>query len=113
MLCRILVATSYLLLLFTGSPFCHSSCVSKACMRYWCLIIRDFHDLAAYVCAGAMVDAARGTGLAVTNVVDIGVHYATTLRQWRSAWEANKAAILACKQTERFWRKFRCNCWIL
>ena len=57
--------------------------------------------------AGAMVDAARGTGLVPTSVVDIGPHYATTLRQWRGAWEANKGAILALKQTERFWRKFR------
>lgn len=59
------------------------------------------------VCAGAMVEAARGTGLLVTSVVDIGPHYASTLRAWRAAWERNKAEILALRQTERFWRKFR------
>ena len=53
------------------------------------------------------MDAARGTELAVTNVVDIGPHYADTLRAWRAAWEEKKEAILACRQTDRFWRKFR------
>ena len=56
-----------------------------------------------------MVEAARGTGLRVSNCVDIGLHYAVTLQEWRGAWEAHREAILACRQTDRFWRKFRCG----
>lgn len=39
---------------------------------------------------GAMVEAARGTGLSVRRVRDIGPDYAITLRAWRAAWEREK-----------------------
>jgi hypothetical protein len=39
---------------------------------------------------GAMVEAARGTGLSVHRVRDIGPDYAITLRAWREAWEREK-----------------------
>ncbi|KAK9804082.1 hypothetical protein WJX73_004574 [Symbiochloris irregularis] len=58
-------------------------------------------------CMNAMVEAARGTGLRVTNCVDIGPHYATTLRAWRAAWEQRREELLALRMTDRFWRKFR------
>ncbi|BDA46075.1 probable cyclopropane-fatty-acyl-phospholipid synthase at C-terminar half [Coccomyxa sp. Obi] len=56
---------------------------------------------------GAMVDAARGTGLFVQECTDIGPHYAITLRAWREAWERERAAILQLGYSERYWRKFR------
>jgi hypothetical protein len=39
---------------------------------------------------GAMVEAARGTGLSVRKVRDIGPDYAITLRAWREAWERER-----------------------
>lgn len=56
---------------------------------------------------GACVEAARGTGLSVHNVVDIGEDYAVTLRKWREAWEKKKDDILRLGYSERFWRKYR------
>lgn len=56
---------------------------------------------------GACVEAARGTGLSVHNVVDIGEDYAVTLRKWRQAWEEKKDHILQLGYSERFWRKYR------
>ncbi len=44
---------------------------------------------------GAMVEAARGTGLAVHSVRDIGPDYAITLREWRAAWDSHKT-VCAC-----------------
>lgn len=41
---------------------------------------------------GAMVEAARGTGLSVRRVRDIGPDYAITLRAWRAAWEREHEA---------------------
>jgi predicted NAD/FAD-binding protein/cyclopropane fatty-acyl-phospholipid synthase-like methyltransferase len=55
---------------------------------------------------GAMVDAARGTGLAVRAVRDIGPDYAVTLREWRFAWELEQEAALALGYSQRFWRKY-------
>jgi cyclopropane-fatty-acyl-phospholipid synthase len=37
-----------------------------------------------------MIEAARGTGLSVHRVRDIGPDYAITLRAWRDAWEREK-----------------------
>lgn len=58
-------------------------------------------------CVGAMVDAAVGTGLSLSGLKDIGLHYATTLRAWRQAWEAKKADALALGYDATFWRKYR------
>jgi cyclopropane fatty-acyl-phospholipid synthase-like methyltransferase len=58
-------------------------------------------------CMGAMVEAARGTGLTVHAVQDIGPDYAITLREWRQRWEERKAEVLALGYSERFWRKYR------
>jgi cyclopropane-fatty-acyl-phospholipid synthase len=55
---------------------------------------------------GAMVEAARGTGLAVTAVRDIGPDYAITLRAWRAAWRARKADVLSLGYSEVFWLKY-------
>ncbi len=80
-----------------------------------------------------MVACARGTGLSVHSVRDIGPDYAVTLRHWRRAWETGKEEVrgvikqvvfnqvhiiiashrLSCLQvlalgySERFWRKYR------
>lgn len=58
-------------------------------------------------CMGAMVEAARGTGLSVHGCVDIGPDYAVTLRAWRAAWEERRAEVLALGYSEAFWRKYR------
>lgn len=54
-----------------------------------------------------MSDAGRAASLAMTNMEDIGPHYAVTLREWRSAWEAHKERVLELGYSERFWRKYR------
>lgn len=54
----------------------------------------------------AMAEAARGTGLSVHTVTDIGPDYALTLRDWRHAWECNKADVLALGYSQRFWLKY-------
>ena len=59
---------------------------------------------------GAMVEAARGTGLSPTSVSDIGPDYAVTLRAWRDAWERRRDQIQALGYSQRFWRKFRQAC---
>lgn len=56
---------------------------------------------------GAMVEAARGTGLQVAGVRDIATDYAVTLRCWREAWEQRRADILQLGYNEVFWRKFQ------
>jgi len=56
---------------------------------------------------GAMVEAARGTGLSVHGVTDIGPDYAITLREWRKRWEERKEDILKLGYSARFWRKYR------
>lgn len=56
---------------------------------------------------GAMVEASKGTGLAVHAVQDIGPDYAVTLRAWRAAWEEKKEQVLSLGYSERFWRKYR------
>lgn len=56
---------------------------------------------------GAMVEAARGTGLSVQDCHDIGPDYAITLRAWRQAWEQRRQAVLELGYSERFWRKYR------
>lgn len=61
---------------------------------------------------GAMVEAARGTDLAVTAVRDIGPDYALTLRAWRKSWNERKADILALRYSEKFWLKVRAA-WLL
>lgn len=43
----------------------------------------------------------------VRSVRDVGPDYAITLRAWRAAWEAEKAAVLQLGYSERFWRKYR------
>ena len=58
---------------------------------------------------GAVVEAIRGTGLAVRDTHDIGPDYAITLRQWRQAWEERKEDVLRLGYSERFWRKYRCG----
>jgi cyclopropane fatty-acyl-phospholipid synthase-like methyltransferase len=58
---------------------------------------------------GAMVEAARGTNLAVTAVRDIGPDYAITLRAWRQAWNVRKQDILALGYSEKFWLKVSNN----
>jgi cyclopropane fatty-acyl-phospholipid synthase-like methyltransferase len=55
-----------------------------------------------------MVEAARGTDLAVTAVRDIGPDYAITLRAWRDAWNTRKQDILALGYSEKFWLKVGC-----
>ena len=42
---------------------------------------------------GAMVEAARGTGLAVHSIRDIGPDYAITLRAWMEAWEKHRQEV--------------------
>ena len=59
------------------------------------------------VCVGACVEAARGTGLSLDCVTDIGPHYAITLREWRQNWEQRREEIQALGYSDRFWRKFR------
>lgn len=59
------------------------------------------------VSAAAMTAACAGTGLALTACVDIGPHYAVTLRAWRSAWEEKRLELAAVGVTDVFWRKFR------
>lgn len=44
---------------------------------------------------GAMVEAARGTGLTLADTVDIGPHYAVTLREWRRRWELRRCVWLS------------------
>jgi cyclopropane-fatty-acyl-phospholipid synthase len=56
---------------------------------------------------GAMIAAAEGTGLALTNTDDIGPHYAVTLRAWREKWQLHKLEIRQLGYTERFWRKWQ------
>ncbi|KIY98774.1 cyclopropane fatty acid synthase [Monoraphidium neglectum] len=56
---------------------------------------------------GAMVEAARGTGLSVRRVRDIGPDYAITLRAWRAAWEREKEAVLSLGYSQRFWLKYQ------
>lgn len=48
--------------------------------------------------------ALAGTGLVVTGVEDIGLHYATTLRRWRAAFMANLPAVMGLGFDERFIR---------
>eukprot|EP00879_Flechtneria_rotunda_P033158 GHRR01036696.1.p1 GENE.GHRR01036696.1~~GHRR01036696.1.p1 ORF type:complete len:424 (+),score=170.94 GHRR01036696.1:203-1474(+) len=55
---------------------------------------------------GAMVEAARGTDLAVTALQDIGSDYAITLRAWRAAWNTNKKQILDLGYSNSFWLKY-------
>lgn len=59
------------------------------------------------VSAGAMVAASKGSGLAMTDCVDVGPQYAITLRAWRAAWEARRADVLALGYPDSFWRKYR------
>lgn len=54
---------------------------------------------------GAMVEAARGTDLAVTAVRDIGPDYAITLRAWREAWGKRRRDVLALGYSDKFWLK--------
>ena len=56
---------------------------------------------------GAMQASAKGTGLTLSNVCDIGPHYAITLRQWRKAWERRRGEVEALGYSESFWRKYR------
>ena len=56
---------------------------------------------------GACVEAAKGTGLTVHNITDIGEDYAVTLRKWRESWESRKEEILQLGYSEKFWRKYR------
>ncbi|KAF5839621.1 cyclopropane fatty acid synthase [Dunaliella salina] len=56
---------------------------------------------------GAMVEAARGTGLSLHETTDIGLHYAVTLREWRQRWEDRRTDVLRLGYSERFWRKYR------
>lgn len=42
--------------------------------------------------------------------MDIGPHYAVTLRSWRAAWERERAAILRLGYSDHYWRKFRYHC---
>ena len=56
---------------------------------------------------GACVEAARGTGLSIHKLLDIGEDYAVTLRRWREAWESKKDEILQLGYSEKFWRKYR------
>jgi cyclopropane fatty-acyl-phospholipid synthase-like methyltransferase len=42
---------------------------------------------------GAMVEAARGTALAVHSIRDIGPDYAVTLRAWKKAWEEHRKEV--------------------
>ncbi|GBF87498.1 cyclopropane fatty acid synthase [Raphidocelis subcapitata] len=56
---------------------------------------------------GAMVEAARGTGLGVVRVRDIGPDYAITLRAWREAWEREREAALSLGYSQRFWLKYQ------
>lgn len=58
---------------------------------------------------GAMVEAARGTGLQLRETNDIGPHYAVTLREWRQAWEDKRQDVLRLGYSDRFWRKYRCG----
>ena len=53
------------------------------------------------------MEAARGTGLSLDCVTDIGPHYAITLREWRQNWEQRREEIQALGYSDRFWRKFR------
>lgn len=55
---------------------------------------------------GAMVEAARGTDLAVTAVRDIGPDYAITLRAWREAWGKRRRDVLALGYSDKFWLKY-------
>ena len=59
------------------------------------------------VSAGTMVAASKGSGLAMTDCVDVGPQYAITLRAWRAAWEARRADVLALGYPDSFWRKYR------
>ncbi|KAI8475498.1 MAG: cyclopropane fatty acid synthase [Monoraphidium minutum] len=56
---------------------------------------------------GAMVESARGTGLSVVRVRDIGPDYAITLRAWRDAWEREREAIVSLGYSQRFWLKYQ------
>ncbi|MEW5297105.1 MAG: hypothetical protein WDW36_000333 [Sanguina aurantia] len=58
-------------------------------------------------CLGAMIEAARGTGLSIHDTTDIGPDYAVTLREWRRRWEVRKDEVLALGYSDRFWRKYR------
>lgn len=56
----------------------------------------------------AMVNGMSGTGLMIEGVENIGVHYATTLREWRRRFERNVAEGIVQKMglDERFVRKW-------
>ena len=56
---------------------------------------------------GAMLASARGTGLTLSHVDDIGPDYAITLRHWRSSWEEQREALTALGYSDHFWRKYR------
>lgn len=56
----------------------------------------------------AMLDALRcHTDLRVTHLEDIGLHYARTLREWRSRFEAHAEQVLALGYPQRFVRMWR------
>eukprot|EP01025_Chloroclados_australasicus_P005212 TRINITY_DN11504_c0_g2_i5.p1 TRINITY_DN11504_c0_g2~~TRINITY_DN11504_c0_g2_i5.p1 ORF type:complete len:1114 (+),score=82.38 TRINITY_DN11504_c0_g2_i5:37-3378(+) len=58
-------------------------------------------------CLGAIVDIIRHTSLNLAEAIDIGEHYAITLRQWRKKWEQKKDKILSIGYGQRFWRKYQ------
>ena len=62
------------------------------------------------VSMGAMAEAARPFGLAVSAAADVGRDYACTLREWRSAWErpaSRKELTANLGYPASFWRKYR------
>jgi cyclopropane-fatty-acyl-phospholipid synthase len=53
---------------------------------------------------GSLAAAARGAGLRVARVEEIGPHYAQTLREWRERFLARRAEVRALGYPERFVR---------
>ncbi len=62
----------------------------------------------------AMLDAAtRSSDLRLVDMLDIGAHYATTLRLWRENFEREQAAVRALGYSEAFmrmWKFYLCYC---
>eukprot|EP01023_Acetabularia_acetabulum_P058522 TRINITY_DN6925_c0_g2_i3.p1 TRINITY_DN6925_c0_g2~~TRINITY_DN6925_c0_g2_i3.p1 ORF type:complete len:1028 (-),score=184.63 TRINITY_DN6925_c0_g2_i3:1047-3677(-) len=58
-------------------------------------------------CISAIVDIISTTELSLTQAIDIGPHYAITLREWRKQWEERKQAILQIGYSNDFWRKYQ------
>jgi len=89
--------------------------------RYYAAARRSVDFIQRYVFPGSAIPSygslaaaiGRAGDLQVVHVEDIGPHYATTLREWRRRFLAQKSAVKALGFSERFvrlWEYYLCYC---